>query len=210
MLLDILQRALPRARRRARLRDRGRATSTSWATPTCSSAPTASTASSRRTLRATSSSRALAPGSARIHLVRHRPPLDAFTFIFQRERARPLPGPRLPLRARDAAPSSSSAPRIPGGAPGWIRRARPRASPTASGSSPTELRGHRLLSNRSLWISFATLQHAHAGTSATSCCSATPPTPRTSRLARARSWRWRTRLRWPTPSRQYPATWSAR
>ena len=53
-----------------------------------------------------------------------------------------------------------------------------------------------------------------AGRPATSCCSATPRTRRTSRSARGPSWRWRTRSRWrgrcaaraPTSTPRWPPT----
>ena len=58
------------------------------------------------------------------------------------------------------------------------------------------LDGHEVMANNSRWISFTTVRNEHWATT-TSCSSATPPTPRTSRSAPAPSSRWRTPSRWP-------------
>ena len=58
------------------------------------------------------------------------------------------------------------------------------------------LEGHELFANNSKWINFTTVRNA-AGARTTWSCSATPPTPPTSRSARGPSWPWRTRSRWP-------------
>ena len=64
------------------------------------------------------------------------------------------------------------------------------------------LGGHTLVANNSRWLNFNTVRNAHWCARATSCCSATRRTPRTSRSGRARSSRWRT----PSPSRGRSAT----
>ncbi len=94
-----------------------------------------------------------------------------------------------------ARPSSSRPGRRPGRRAGSTRTtSRPR-SPTWSSCSRTSCRATRS------WPTAPSgggspPSGTPAGTRATSCCWATPPTRRTSRWARAPSWRWRTPSRW--------------
>jgi 2-polyprenyl-6-methoxyphenol hydroxylase-like FAD-dependent oxidoreductase len=60
-----------------------------------------------------------------------------------------------------------------------------------------ELAGHNLLTNNSRSGSTSRRSATSAGTTTTWSCSATPPTPRTSRSAPAPSWPWRTPSRSP-------------
>ena len=74
------------------------------------------------------------------------------------------------------------------------RRAVDRPDPRAARRRPRRARG----AGQQLQVAELPDRHQRApGATATSSCSATPRTPRTSRSARARSWRWRTRWRWP-------------
>ena len=57
-------------------------------------------------------------------------PLDAFTFVFKENGARPVSGPRLSRSPRSSRPGSSSAARRSGSARGWQRPRRRRRSPT--------------------------------------------------------------------------------
>ncbi len=71
------------------------------------------------------------------------------------------------------------------------------------------LGGHRLIGNRTRWLQFRTVRCARWHDGRTRCCSGTPRTPRTTRSARARSWRWRTRSRWSRRCSRR-TTWSRR
>ena len=90
--------------------------------------------------------------------------LDCFTFIFRESEhglfqvhAYPFTGDRSTFIVECGEETWRRA--------GWIGRARRRASPTASASSRRICSGARLLSNRSLWVSFQTLRTArwHTG-----------------------------------------------
>ena len=72
-----------------------------------------------------------------------------------------------------------------------------------------ELRGHHLLGNRSLWVSFATLSCAAWHTGPGGVARRTPRTPRTSPSGRAPSSLWKMPSRWPTRWASMPI-WSAR
>jgi hypothetical protein len=130
------------------------------------------------------------------------------------------------------APSSWRCTRTSGGGPGSGPMPRPALAPGQSDERSIELiRGlcADVLGGTS-WspttpggLSFTTVRCRPGGT-ATWCCSATPRTPRTSRSARAPSWPWRTRWRWPPactrtgrasarrwpPTRPSAARWSPR
>ena len=97
-------------------------------------------------------------------------PLDAFTFVFKRERARAVPGPRVPVRARSSARSSSSAARRPGSAPGSTAPTRRQTVAYCERLFAEHLDGHRLL-DEPLDLAHASRRCAtRAGTTATSCC----------------------------------------
>ena len=114
----------------------------------------------------------------------HGYPYDARAQHLHRRDARGRLAARRLRRVRRAQPSR----------PGSATRSRSRGSreicsPTCSTGtrcSPTTRSG-----------SASPPSATNAGGTATSCCSATPRTPRTSPSARAPSWRWRTRSRWP-------------
>ena len=164
---------------RRRLRPDARpcaATSTSGSAPTWSSRPSSSTSARRRT----ASCRSTATPTRRRAQHLHR-----------RDARRRLAAGRL----RRTAGTSS----------------RPGVSDEESIARIRELfgdvlDGHRVLANNSKWLSFTTVAQRAPGGTATSCCSATPRTPRTSPSARARSWPWRTRWRWPPACTSSPTS----
>ena len=129
---------------------------------------------------------------------------DAFKFVIEETPARGLPGPRLSLRrpdehvhrrderggvaARRPARAGAGSAAAGGQRHGQRRVLRRRCSPTRS----RDISCSRTTPSGSTSSRSATAD----GAPTTSCCSATPRTQRTSRSARGRSWRWRTRWRW--------------
>ena len=93
-----------------------------------------------------------------VHLVRDRPGLRRLHVHLPGDRARPVPGPRVPVRRRDAARSSWSARRPRGERPGLDRMTEEESIAFCEELFAEELAGHRLMSNRSLWINFVTLR----------------------------------------------------
>ena len=140
-----------------------------------------------------------------VHVARHRPGLRGVQVLRQGHRARHHADPRLPLlgrgqhlHRRDARGRLAQrrlrrhrAPGVP--ARGQRRGGRGRASARSSPRSSRATRSWSTTPSGSTSPRSAT----SAGATTTSCCSATPPTPRTSRSAPAPSWPWRTRSRWP-------------
>ena len=113
------------------------------------------------------------------------------------------------------APSSWRPATMCGGAPGsppgrGRRRAARRGAATRRPSRAIRdlcaevLDGRAITGNNSRWVNFTTVRCGTWRHQATSCCSATRRTPRTSPSARAPSWPWRTRWRW------WPACTSSR
>ena len=151
--------------------------------------------------------RALAgPSAQQVHLVRHRPGLRGLPVLRQADRVGHDADPRLPvLRQRLDVHRRDARGRVAragldrtedDGVPARrLRRVRRRAD--RARSSPTSCTGHEILTNNSKWLNFHDGAQRAAGTTATSSCSATPRTPRTSPSARAPSSRWRTRS--PSP-----------
>jgi anthraniloyl-CoA monooxygenase len=122
-------------------------------------------------------------------------PLDAFTFLFVETRrtgsSRCTPTPSTRGMATWIVECREAAWR----AAGLDAASEEDAGAHLRGDLRSPLDGHRLLANRSLWRTFPTVV-CESWHHATWCCSATRRTPRTSRSARAPSWRWRT----PSPS----------
>ena len=131
---------------------------------------------------------------------------DAFKFDVHRDAVRRHADPRLPVRRdRQHVHRRDARRRV---ARGRLRRVRRRATfrpgrerreVDRAGAGAVRRRPRR---PRACWRttrggSASRRSATRPGGTATSCCSATPRTPRTSRSARARSWRWRTRSRWP-------------
>ena len=194
-LLAILQRALPRARRRAPLRARGRPRCRASPTPTWWWPPTASTASS-----ATSSREHFQPTldwrRCKFTWLGTDKPLDAFTFIFRENEHGLFQVHAYPFAGGAQPPGSSSATRRPGAAPASTSATEAETvALLRASSSPTTSTATRCSTNRSIWRTLPDRHDASAGTTRTSCCSATRRTPRTSRSARAPSSPWRTRSR---------------
>ena len=139
-----------------------------------------------------------------LHVAGDRPRVRCVQVRHRGDAARGLPGPRISLRRPDehvhrrderggvaARRACTSWRRV------RCRRAsatRP-ASSSARRCSPTRSRAIRC--SRTTRSGSTSSRSATAdGAPTTSCCSAMPRTPRTSRSARGRSWRWRMRWRW--------------
>ena len=160
----------------------------------------------RGAARRATSGPSLDPPPLQVHVAGHRPRLRRLQVLHRRDRARASSrSTAIPYDARDehvhrrerrgdvARAPGSTRPRgaVP---PGRERRGEHRVLPRAVRRHPA---GHKLVANNSQWLNFTTVRNAHWSRTTTSCCSATRRTPRTSRSARGRSWRWRTRSRWP-------------
>ena len=197
--------AAPRARRRAALQQRGRRRRGARAEYDLVVAADGVNSAVRRALAAALRA-ALDGRGANVRLARHRRRFDAFTFFFEQTEHGIFQVHAYPF-SDTRARSSSSATRRRGARAGLDEATRTRPSRICEKLFADELDGHKLLTNRSLWIDFPTVRNESWHT-ATSCSSATPRTRRTSRSARARSSRWRTRSRWREALRDRGATTS--
>ena len=134
-----------------------------------------------------------------VHLARHQPAARRLHLLLRRERARRVPGALLPLRRRHldlhrrvrrgvVAPRRLRPPRPAADGRG-LRGALRAGGSTGTGSGRTRRRRRR---RGPASCACATAPGSTSGSSS----SAMPRTPRTSRSARAPSWRWRTPSRW--------------
>ena len=126
-----------------------------------------------------------------VRLARHDVPVPGLHVHLQGGRARAVARARLPLRRAPLDVHRRDAPRRPGGGPAWTRPAR--TTRWRSRGAVRARAGRPPPPEEPLAVAqLPDRPQRRAGTTTTSSSSATPPTPRTSRSARAPSSRWRT------------------
>ena len=119
-------------------------------------------------------------------------PVPRLHLLLQGDARRPLARARLSVRRRATRRSSSRHARRPGRRAGSTRTTRARPSPICEELFARRAAGPPAARRTAPSGAASRPSATRAGTTATSCCWATPPTRRTSRSARAPSWRWRT------------------
>ena len=150
-----------------------------------------------------------------VHVARHRPGLRRLHVLHPRDAVRRHADPRLPVRRHgstfivemhDDGLAARRVRRVAGAA-----TSRPGESDETSIAAVRELFADVARRTRGAWPttragSASPRSATSPGATTTSCCSATPRTPRTSRSAPAPSSRWRTRSRWPPACTSSPTS----